>query len=268
MNHVRSTIRVQAGALAATLLLAVASPASAFDFYWTGGQGPWTNGGNWDQGGFIPLLGDEGVGVIGSTASGATQVGGVATLSTAAPDAAGVVLGQDAGTSGTLRVLPGGSINFLLSTGEPIGAANIGLEGTGRLEVQGGGALSTTSLDVNAGSVVEIGAGAGVASVTSTDEMYLNGVTITHGPGHTFSSESFVDFEGQSQYIVDLQASTHTTLTSNGPINNVQGLLSIQTSGGFTPTSGDSWQILSGTSFSGPGFTIDTSLSPVPAGHS
>lgn len=245
-----------------TALLLAPAYGHAFDALWNVGNGSWTVDGNWDTQA-VPDEFFEDVAIITN--------GGVATLNTSAPDAAGLVLGQDAGESGTLIVQSGGSLNLVATNGAaldvpPIGVANIGLGGVGVLQVLGGGSFSTTSLDVNTGSTVEIGGGAGVASVASTDTMYLNGVTITHGPGHTFSADGDVNFEGNSQYIVDLQAGSHTTLSSVGAVNNVQGLLKIQTSGGYTPASGETWELLSGASISGPGFVIDSSLTTVADG--
>ncbi len=248
--------------MAAAMSLFVAE-AQAFDVFWTAGNSSWMGDNNWDTLA-VPDEFYEDVAIVNN--------GGVATLNTTAPDAAGLVLGQSAGESGSLVIQPGGSLNLIEKVAAPalvppVGVANIGLDGRGTLRVQSGGAFSTTSLDVNAGSTVEIGGGAGVASVVSTDSMYLNGFTITHGPGHVFSADGFIDFEGSSQYIVDLQADTHTTLTTPGGINNLQGLLSIQTSAGYTPTAGDSWTILDGGAITGAGFVVDTALSPVPAGH-
>ncbi|WP_425396050.1 hypothetical protein [Aeoliella sp.] len=240
--------------------------AQAFDFFWTGGTGAWNVGSNWDQNPFYPTALDEGVGVIGSNEAGATPTGGVATLSAVTEDAGGIVLGRDAGTSGTLRVLSGGSIALIDTTGDPIGVANIGLGGTGTLEVQGGGTFSTTLVDMNPGSLLEIGGGVGSASVTSTDGMWLAGRTITHGSGHTFEAATFVNFEGGTQYVVDLTSASHTTLTAGGDIGGVQGPLVVKTSGGYAPALNSTWTILDGETISGAGFEVDLSEMSVPAG--
>lgn len=255
-----------------TLTLLTSGQLYAVDYFWTGGTGDWNNTANWDQG-LVPEAFFEEVGIINN--------GGVATLNTVATNTqsyssdegvvpgavAGLVLGQEEGDSGTLRVLSGGVINFVDSSGEPTGTANIGLDGTGVLEVQGGGSLSTTLVDMNPGSVLEIGSGTGAASVTSTGGMWLAGRTITHGPGHTFEATSFVTFQGGSEYVVDLTSNSHTMLNAGGAINGVQGPLIVQTSNGYSPTLGTSWNILEGSSITGGGFVVDTSeVGPLAAG--
>jgi len=132
-SHCRSHI---VKLLALPLLVGLSAPVFGLDFHWIGGTGNWTNGSNWDQDGFLPEAVDEGVGIIGSNELGATQMGGVAEINSAAPDSAGVVLGRDADTNGTLRVLSGGSITFVDSSGAPTGTANIGLGGTGTLDIR------------------------------------------------------------------------------------------------------------------------------------
>ena len=175
-------------------LAVVSSPLFAIDYFWTAGAGDWNS--STELGPRICSRCEfEEVGVINN--------GGVASLSTAAADAAGLRLGNAVGESGTLRVLSGGSINFIDSTGEPQGFANIGFDGTGVLEVQGGGTLSATSLDLNVGSNLIVGGGVGAASVSSTSTSWLGGTTTVRGPGHTFSVASDVFLEGSGTYNPD-----------------------------------------------------------------
>ena len=233
------------------------STTQAFDVFWTNpGTGAWTTQSNWDTG-EIPDFGFEDVPIINN--------GGIATLNTLAPNAAGLVLGQNPGDTGKLIIQSGGSLTLVETLGapvavDPLGQANIGLNGgSGHLHVMGGGTFVSDLPDVNTGSIFEIGGGAGVASVTSTDGMWLAGRTITHGPGHTFSAATFVNFEGGSEYVLDLQGSTHTTLVAGSAIGGVQGPLVVGFSNGYTPSIGTTWTILDGTTVSGPFGSVDTS---------
>jgi hypothetical protein len=245
---------------AALLAIGVALPASdssAFDVFWTNpGTSAWTTQSNWDTG-EIPDFFFEDVPIINN--------GGTATLNTLAPNAAGLVLGQNPGNTGKLIIQSGGSLTLVETTGapvavDPLGQANIGLTGgSGHLHVMGGGTFVSTLPDVNTGSILEIGGGAGAASVTSTDGMWLAGRTITHGPGHTFAAATFVNFEGGSEYVLDLQASTHTTLVAAGPIGGVQGPLVVGFSSGYTPSIGTTWTILDGSAVNGVFGSVDTS---------
>ncbi len=244
--------------LALPLLIGLAAPVFGLDFFWTGGTGDWTNGSNWDQDGFIPEDDFEGVGVIGSNESGATQMGAVAEINSAAPDSAGVVLGRDADTNGTLRVLSGGSITFLDSSGEPTGTANIGLGGTGTLDIRRGGSFTTTLIDINAGSSVLVGtnAGAGVATLVSTGGMFSDGTVTVKGPGHTFSVAGNVTFENNSTYVADITAATHTKLTTPGSVV-LNGAFRPQFTG-VSPAPGNRWDLIDAGGFGG-AFNLDLS---------
>lgn len=225
-------------------------PAIAFDSFWQVGAGNWNTGSNWTQGAAPTADPFEEVGVINN--------GGIATLNSAAPDAAGLRLGDAAGESGTLQVLSGGSINFVESTGAPDGTANIGLDGTGVLEVQSGGSVSTTSLDVNVGSSVILGGGAGSASLVSTGGMFFNGTTIVKGAGHTFSAAGAVNLEGEGVFAPQISSASHTTLSTSGVVN-LDGQLEVQFDNGFSPSLGDTWNLFDAGSVSG---EFDTVVAP------
>ncbi|WP_425400135.1 hypothetical protein [Aeoliella sp.] len=245
------------------------SSAYAFDVFWTAGTSSWNSSSNWDSGA-VPYVFFEDVAIINNN--------GVATLNTAATgldennqvksplDAGGLILGQTVGDFGTLHLQSGGLLNLVQGTGQAEGFANIGLGGgTGVLQVDGGATFTTTLLDVDPGSTVEIGAGSGAASVVSSGGIWLAGRTITHGAGHEFRSDSFVNFQGGTEYVVDLQSSSHATLVAAGAIVGVQGPLVVEVSGGYTPTVGTTWTILDGQSING---TFDLDLTgladPVP----
>jgi hypothetical protein len=236
------------------------SPASALDVLWDGsvGDNNWNTAGNWASD-FVPEADPfEEVAVINN--------GGTARISVnTTPAAAGLILGQLAGDSGTVQILSGGSLTLVDSTGAPTGTANIGLAGTGTLDVRRGGSLTTTLLDVNVGSSVLLGtdAGAGNASIVSTGGMWLDGVTTIRGPGHTFSATGTVTFEGNSQYVSQITGATHTKLTTPGNIV-LNGSLRPQFVG-VTPAAGNRWDLMDAGAVTG-NVALDLSGVNVPNG--
>lgn len=247
--------------LAVTLLLA-ASQGTAFgaNAVWLPtGTSSWNTPANWDAEGenVVPDVAFEDVAYINS--------GGTATLNQAAAfDVGGVTLGENAGDRGTLHIQSGGTLHSVDGNGNATGWANIGLAGTGVVRVDGGGTFSATRIDMNAGSKLEVGAGTGVASVTSTNEMWLAGRTITHGAGHTLHATTFATFQGGTEYVVDLKGTTHTVLTADGQINDIQGPLEIQTTS-FSPTLGTTWTLMDAAQISGAFASTTVSAGPLPA---
>lgn len=235
-----------------------AANAIAADILWTGtaGDNNWNTGGNW-TGGNVPDGAFEEVGVINNGGTAFINVG-------TTPNAAGLVLGQAAGESGTLQVLSGGSITLVDSSGAPTGTANIGLDGVGSLDVRRGGSFNTTLLDVNTGSTVLIGtdAGAGFASVTSTGNMFFNGTTTVKGPGHTFSAVGNATFEGNSTYVANITATTHSALSAGGSVA-LGGTFRPQFTS-FSPAAGNKWNIVDAATISGTFNTLDLSAVPTP----
>ncbi|WP_442484600.1 hypothetical protein [Aeoliella sp. SH292] len=235
----------------------VATPARAFDVFWVPtGSGSWNTPGNWDSG-EVPDVDFEDVAIINN--------GGTATLNTAAlAPAGGITLGVDAGDRGTVHLQSGGTLNLVAGTGEATGWANIGLGGTGVVRVDGGATFSATRIDMNAGSKLEVGAGTGVSSVTSTNEMWLAGRTVTHGAGHTLHATTFATFQGGTEYVVNLKGATHTVLTADGQINDVQGPLKIQTTS-FNPSLGATWTLMDAAQISGAFGSHTVTAGPLPA---
>jgi hypothetical protein len=226
----------------------------AADVLWLG-----TSGNNWNTpaswtGGFVPEAQFEEVGVINNA--------NTVVITGPSPDAAGLVLGQALGDSGTLQVMSGGSINFVVSTGAPAGVANVALDGAGTLDVRGGGSVSTALLDVNAMGNVIVGSGTGAASLTSTGGMFLGGTTTIHGTGHTFSAATNVTFEGTGNYVVDIASpATVTTLNAGGAVTLGGRIKPMLT--GASPTPGNKWNIVDAASVGGAFATLD--LTGVPA---
>lgn len=244
--------------LAAISLLSVAASRPLFaqaNYTWLSGTGDWNNGANWDQG-VAPEAFYEETATINN--------GGTATLSTVAvntraydggsgviPGAVGgLVLGETAGDSGTLRVMSGGVINFVDSTGAPQGIANIGLDGTGVLEVQGGGSFGTTSLDVNTGSHVIIGGGAGAATVTSTGNGWFGGTTTVRGPGHNFTVAGNAVLEASGIFNPVISAANHSAMHVAGTAT-LGGNLQVDFAPSYTPSVGNSWNLIDATAVAG-----------------
>jgi hypothetical protein len=225
------------------------------NYTWIGGTGSWNTGGNWDLGVSPEAFYEE---------TATINNGGTATLNTTATNTqsydpgtgivpgavGGLVLGQNLGDSGTLRVTSGGVINFVDSTGAATGIANIGLNGTGVLEVQGGGTFSTTSIDVNTGSQVIVGGGTGIANVASTGNSWFGGTTTVRGPGHNFSVTGDAFFEGTGIYNPVISAGTHSPLRVSGSAS-LGGSLKVDFGPGYNPAVGNSWNLVDATVVTG-----------------
>ncbi|TWT92020.1 hypothetical protein Pla108_41630 [Botrimarina colliarenosi] len=253
--------------LATLLTIGVALPASdswAFDVFWTGGASAWatssdpnTPNANWDSG-FAPAASFEEVGIINN--------GGVASLSVTAPDAAGLVLGQLAGDSGTLIVQSGGSLTLVETNGSasavaPLGIANIGLAGDALLEVHGGGTFSTTSLDINPAGTVRIGtSGAGAATVSSTGSLFSAGLLQIRGSGHALSVAGNAALEGGGQFAPIFTSSMHSPIEVVGNAT-LGGVLRPQVSG-YAPTAGDRWDLIDAAAITGSFSALDFSALP------
>lgn len=231
---------------------ALGERTNATDYFWVGGTGDWMTGSNWDQG-LAPEAQFEEVGVINN--------GGIATLSSAAIDAAGLDLGRAFGESGTMQVLSGGSIVYVDSTGAPVGHANIGTAGTGILEVHGGGVFRTTQLKVSTLSEVWVGQGAGIASLTSTGTMRLAGKTTVRGPGHLFLAAQNITLSNAGVFVADITSAMHSPLSSGASIS-LGGELQVKFSEGFIASPGDSWSLFDASSFTGSFSNIDLSALP------
>jgi hypothetical protein len=185
--------------------------------------------------------------------------------SSSTPIAAGLVLGRLDGESGSVQIRTGGMLTLVDSTGEPAGVANIGLDGVGTLDVQRGGNFSTTLLDVNDGSSVLIGtnAGAGNASLVSTGGMFSDGTITVKGPGHTFAVAGNVLFEGNSTYVADITAATHSKLTTPGTVG-LNGTFRPQFTG-LSPSPGNRWDLIDAGIINGD-FALDLSAVTTPTG--
>lgn len=234
--------------------------AQAIDVNWTGAAGDsnWNTPNNWDTAVVPEADPFEEVGVINN---GGTAIVGAGTT----PNAAGLVLGAQAGQSGTVQILSGGSLTLVDSTGEPAGVANIGLGGVGTLDVRRGGSFNTTLLDVNEGSSVLIGtnAGAGVASLVSTGGMYSDGMITVKGPGHTFTAAGNFLFEPNSTFVADITGATHSKLSTPATVG-LNGTFRPQFTG-VVPAPGNRWDLIDAGSING-NFALDLSAVSTPNG--
>ncbi|MEX2307499.1 MAG: hypothetical protein WD738_07905 [Pirellulales bacterium] len=249
--------RSLAGLLLAALILTCGpSLVRAADVLWNGtaGDDNWNTGANW-TGGFVPEAQFEEVGVIDN--------GDTAFIAVGAPDAAGLVLGQAVGNSGGLEVRSGGSVDFVDSTGAPDGSAVVGMDGQGALTVLPGGSLTGTSLTVNDQSSLTVGGtGAGVASLSISGQVTLNGTTRVTGSGHIFSGTG-IGLGGGGTLIAEITSANHSSISSTGGAA-VDGQFRLEFSGGFSPSPGDTWDIVDATAIGGAFASIDLSAVPAP----
>ncbi|MGL4514542.1 MAG: hypothetical protein ACRCT8_15750 [Lacipirellulaceae bacterium] len=240
--------------LVAALYGGANGPAHAFDVTWTAGTSSWTTGSNW-TGSAVPEATFEEVAIITN--------GGTALLSAPAPNAAGLTLGLGSGQSGTLRVLSGGSIQFVASTGGTNGNARIGENGVGTLAVLPGGSLSATSLDVNPGSTLAFGGSGSPATLASTGNAFLGGSTTVTGGNHSLNVAATAFLEASGSYAVELPSTGATTLTAGSGVF-LGGALTARSLGSFTPSLGASWRLFNAPSIGGAFSSVNVSAMPVP----
>jgi len=212
--------------------------------------------------------------------------GGTAVVNTAVgADAGGVLLGNAAADSGTLRIESGGVLNNVVGT-PPTGAGvsgqiNVGLNGTGTLQVLPGGTLSATGLLLAgpaASSVTIGGAGAGTATVTINGFVTLNRTTRVF-PNAAFSTTTpsgVLFLQAAGNYIVENTPSGYTTANISAS-TCLSGKLSMNLTG-VTPTAASTWNLFETSALSGSFNSIEFSqniplspglkwvVDPVPAG--
>ncbi len=242
----------------AVLVLAAAAAQSATAqtiLNWTGANGDWNSGGNWDSG-FVPDASFDEVGNISN--------GGTATLNTFVASPPGQInLGAAAGQSGSLIIASGGEMTVPFTPGNTSNASvNVGQAGTGHLTVQPGGSLSARTLNLGgeAGSTITLGAAAGAATTVNIEfGTNFNRQVRVIGPNVDFSTLS-LNLQAQNQLTAQITAATHSPLKSLNPVT-LGGTLRVEFTG-VTPAVGNSWNLFDTTSFTGAFATIDASAAP------
>ena len=164
-------------------------PSAQFQFnfgprtvFWNTASGDFSAGGNWDVG-FAPR----------SIDTAAIQNGGISTLSTklsATPSA--VWVGDDASTSGTLALTPGGALTC--------GALVLGQSGGSGALVLGGGTLVTASITEGAGGSGILDFNGGTLQASGSSAEFLNGLSAAYiqAGGATINTGGYAVLIGQS----------------------------------------------------------------------
>ena len=241
-------------------LLAVApSPALAFDVLWNQSiDNNYANPDNW-QTGFRPAFFLNEVGVIGNTAvpNGAANV-----TSVVLDQPAGIVLGKNPGTIGTLNIHSGGMLTVKPGS-QTTGNVDIGNSGVGILNVSSGGVLVAQSLALGGanGSQLQLD---GTAILNITDDVQLNNLTRMTGSSVDFTLGGDLNFDGGSTLVAEITGTSHSAFHVQGH-TTIGGTLQVQFDG-FNPTVGDAWNLVDATSISGnftsitsPGFPLEGS---------
>jgi hypothetical protein len=239
----KTTIRCAA---AAAILAALAwpSPLLAQDNAWTGGAaGNWTDA-TWTQFGVPDPLFDQRA-IVGSTVGSASTTGvvNVTTDIRTTNPAPSVVLGENAGASGTLSISSTGKfrvVNADLSAGN----FDVGLNGgTGVLNVASGGVVEVarelrTPTNANAASTISL---AGTASVTAATGFFDKRL-IVDGPSVNFSTTGNVVFGQAGTHTWRIQPTGASALKVGGNAD-LGGTLRLEFPGG-TPTVGSTWNLI------------------------
>jgi hypothetical protein len=257
MRLIRKPALVAVGmAVNATVLLFAVNASRAADVVWTGNAGDnnWNTGNNW-TGNLVPEAQFEEVGAINN--------GNTAFIAAVVPNAAGLVLGQGASDTGGLEIRSGGSIGFVDSTGAPDGSIIVGQGGQGTLVVKPGGTATGTSLTVNGQSSLTIGStAAGVASLSVSGPVTLDGATRVVGAGQTFSGTS-VALGGTGTLISQITSANHSPIRSTAGAT-VSGGFKLEFGNGYNPIVGDKWNIIDASTISGAFANVDLSAVAAP----
>ncbi|QDV72509.1 hypothetical protein [Botrimarina mediterranea] len=222
---------------------AIAQPGSAFLAIWNAGSGGsgtgnWNDSANWAPMS-VPSIDFDDFAVING--------GGTATISSSVPDAGGAYLGQNAGQSGTISIVPGGAINFVAAPAfDADGGVRIGSGGTGTL-VMTGGAMSAASLTSGgeAGSLIDL---SGSPSVNVGSASLARTTQIT-GSGVNFSTTGTFTLTGTHSLVQNLSSGSASTINV-GSTAAIGGALNVNFSG-YTPTITDSWDLISASNITG-----------------
>ena len=183
------------------LVVLALSPAAvrAIDNPWNVASGNWNTAANWLNG-QVPSRALDDFPVISN--------GGTATLSAAAANTVGgITIGQLAGETGTLEILPGGSLiatNTGAGTGD--GIVRVGAAGTGALRMTGGTLNPSRGVDVgqNALNLLEL---SGNATITSAGNFSLGGTTRITGQSVSVTALNF-NLRTTSVYVAGITSST------------------------------------------------------------
>ena len=227
------------------------------------GSGNWAVGGNWQAGTIPDANGELGFGDDFALIDN----GGEAIVNSAVTDAAGAVpggigIGSADGTSGTLSISNGGTLEVIDVTPafDGDGSVQVGLatSGLGVLNMTGNSQLIAARLVTGgaAGSTVSL---QDAAQVTISGPANLNRMTLVRGNGVNFAATGDLTLGGSHQLLAEITSATHSPLKSSGGAT-VAGTLNVEFDG--TPvTSTSSWSLVDAASITGDFSAITTSSS-------
>jgi hypothetical protein len=228
-------------AIGAVVALIVAGQrASAIDDPWNTVSGNWNTAANWGNI-EVPNATNDQRAVIDN--------GGTAILNAAAPQIAGMDIGQTLGNTGTLEIDAGGSLNAANVAGKTgAGIVNVGVVNTGGV-AQGTGTLNMTGGTLTAAQLVSAPSALNVVNLSgnttvSSQTMSLSGTVHITGPNVNISSPNLV-LQGQFvNVIAGITSTTQHSAIKSSATATVGGSLSLDFASGVTPNFGDHWNIV------------------------
>ena len=259
-----SRLRLAAPLLAAVLLPALAQAQLNNDWIGTGTE-TWNDGTNWSAG-VLPDVGFDEYANINGNAS-------IFVDSAITPNPGEIRLGQGSGANnvleirdmGNLRVeltLIGGATNGGLHIGGFVGVGN-----TGTVRVLPGGTLTVDALldtAADAGNVVSIGAlaGAGTATVNTAAATLLGTTRFFANGDLNTTGNLLLGTSGSYTYVIN--PAQNSTATS-GAQASIAGPLVLDFNG-FTPTAGQTWSLIEAVDVTG-SFSGISTPDTLGAGH-
>ncbi|MCA9260616.1 MAG: PEP-CTERM sorting domain-containing protein [Planctomycetales bacterium] len=258
MKSPLSALRRAVASTAALLVVGAAPLVAHAQTYnsWTAGTANWNIDLNWDVE-FQPDFTFDEVANISN--------GGTALVTSAIATSPGqIVLGRETGETGSVIIQNGGSLSVKFVDGNVSnGGIDVGAAGTGSLTILPGGSLEGRALRVPgnlANSIVLGGAAAGAATLDLEREATIGGALRITGPNVNFSTLGLT-LQGTSVYTAEITGAAHSTIVSANTAA-LDGTLRPVFSGGFTPTAGNAWDLVDAPAITGSP-TLD--LSGVPS---
>jgi hypothetical protein len=222
----------------------------------------WQDSGNW----FDANLGNSFVPNVFFNERALINNGATAVLTVNSPndpnsDASVVTPGAVSIGSGGLDIRNGGGLFVSAGNGAP-GSFTLGGGGTGTLLINPGGELSVaSSLNVggNSANTITVGGSTGPTAKLSANSALLSGTTHLY-PNADVNIGAGVQFVNSSVYQVEVTGpSSFGSIVAGGPVSTA-GTLQLNFSG-FTPSAGQWWNILEGSSVSGSFASVSSNAS-------
>jgi hypothetical protein len=221
---------------AASLLLTHLERAAAIDNPWLPASGAWNDVANWANG-VVPNAAGDQLPVISND--------GVATLNVLAMSTVdGLILGQIAGTTGTLEIGAGGTLSVINDTpailNDGDGSVIVGQAGNGTLRMTGG---TLAAVGVNSGdgaaNLIEL---SGNAAVTVSGSTSLGGTTRITGTTANVST-GFLTLRATSAFVAGITSATQFATVRAPGAATINGTLAVEFAG-VTPAFGTTWSLI------------------------